>query len=177
MRMGLTKRAGWIVLAPVVVAGVLLAGSSAAAQPPGRGGWGPGMGPGRGMMGPRGALGLGFALGRLDLTDAQRQQIRTIVQGHRQEFQALAERRRAAQQALQAAMTAEPLDEAAIRSASATLAEVQADAAVLRAKIRREVFAVLTPEQQAKAKALREEARTRFEQRRQRRMNRPGAGL
>jgi Spy/CpxP family protein refolding chaperone len=43
--------------------------------------------------------------------------------------------------------------------------------------VHREVFAVLTPEQQAKAKALREEAQKRAEQRRQRRMNRPGAGL
>lgn len=177
MRAGSMRRLGGFVLVPAVIVGVLLAGSSAAAQPAGRGGWGPGMGPGRGMMGPGGPLGLGIALGRLDVTDAQRQQIRTIIQSHRQEFQALAERRRTAQQALQAAVTADPLDEAAIRSASAALAEVQADAAVLRAKVHREVFAVLTPEQQAKAKALREEARQRAEQRRQRRMNRPGAVL
>lgn len=177
MRTGSMKRLGGIVLMPAVIVGVLLAGSSTAAQPPGRGGWGLGPGPGRGMMGPGGPFGLGFALGRLDVTDAQRQQIRTIVQSHRQEFQALAERRRTAQHALQAAITADPLDEAAIRSASAALAEVQADDAVLRAKVHREVFAVLTPEQQAKAKALREEAQKRAEQRRQRRMNRPGADL
>lgn len=177
MRAGLIERVGWMALVPAVVTAVLLAAPGAAAQPPGRGRWGPGVGVGRGPMGPGGGFGLGFALGRLDVTSEQRQQIRTIMQSHRQEFQALAERRRAAQQALQAAMTADPLDEAAIRSASAALAEVQADAAVLRAKVHREVFAVLTPEQQAKAKALREEARTRFEQRRQQRMNRPGAEL
>jgi len=175
MRAGLVKRVGWMTLVPVVVTAVLLAAPGAAAQPPGPGRWGPRVGAGRGPLGP--GFGLGFALGRLGITAEQRQQIRTIVQSHRQEFQALAERRRTAQQALQAAMTADQLDEAAIRSASAALAEVQADAAVLRAKVQREVFAVLTPEQQAKAKALREEARTRLEQRRQRRLNRPGAVL
>lgn len=175
MRAGLIKRVGWMALVPAVVTAVLLAAPGAAAQPPGRGRWGPGMGGWRGPMGP--GFGLGLALGRLGVTPEQRQQIRTIVQSHQQEFQALAERRRTAQQALQAAMTADPLDEAAIRSASAALAEVQADAAVLRAKVQREVFAVLTPEQQAKARALREEARTRLQQRQQRRLNRPGAVL
>ena len=84
-----------------VVAVVLAATMvSAAAQGPGPGG--PGFrrgGPGR----PGGfADGGGFGVNLPSLTDAQRQQIRSVVQSHREETRALFARERAARQALQA---------------------------------------------------------------------------
>ncbi len=140
---------------------VASAGVTLAAQGPGSvGGRGRGAGaPGRELM---------AGLRNLDLTSAQRDQMRSITQNHRTEFQSLAERMRTARQGLAAATTSQNLDEAAIRSAAAQLAEVQADAAVLRARVRQELWNALTPEQQQKATALRTEREQRQQQRRER---------
>ncbi len=123
----------------------------------------------RGPMGPMGFLGPMGRLGRqLGITDAQRDQIKAIVQSHRGELKALGDRARQAHQALEAAATADTLDDNAIRQASSGVAAVQADMAVSRAHIRAEIWQILTPDQQAKAKQL----RTQFEQRMQQRMQR-----
>jgi Spy/CpxP family protein refolding chaperone len=130
---------------------------------------GPGLGPGPGRMGWRGMAGrMDVGLGRLDLTEAQREQVRTIVQRHREDFQGVAERMRVARKALDDAINAEQVNEGAIRNASATLADIQADGAVLRAKVRQEVWGLLTPEQRQKATALRAERERRAEVRKER---------
>lgn len=91
----------------------------------------------------------------LDLTDAQQQQIKSVLDSHKTEFQQIAQRSRAARQQVQAAVNASDVNEQAIRSAVNAQAQVQADGAVLRARVRQEVFATLTPEQRAKAEQLR----------------------
>ena len=72
---------------PAAVAAVVLAGGGAVyAQGPGAGGprgRGPGMGPG----GPP----AGLALRALDLTDAQREQVRQLTRQHREQTRALFE--------------------------------------------------------------------------------------
>ncbi len=110
------------------------------------------------------------------MTDAQREQVKGIFESHKDEFQAIGERMKTARQAQMAAIETSPLDEATIRAKSADLAAVEADAAVLRAKVHAAVFQVLTPEQQEKAKALkaereqrRAEMREQFQERRQQR--------
>jgi len=125
--------------------------------------------------GRRGFMG-GFAgLRQLDLTDDQRQQIRAAMQSHRDEFRAIADRMRTAREAQEAAIEQMPLNEPQIRAASTELATAEADAAVLRARVHEQVFSLLTPDQQAKAKTLaaerkqfraqrREEWRQRMEQ-------------
>jgi ElaB/YqjD/DUF883 family membrane-anchored ribosome-binding protein len=55
-----------------------------------------------------------------------------------------------------------------VRQRSADVAAVEADMAVLRAQIHRDVFAVLTPDQQQRARELRAEAAQRFDERRER---------
>lgn len=126
--------------------------------------------------GPRGGFGRGghdfglmreIGIGRLDLTDAQRQQVRTILQGQRDTQGQIRQRMRAAHKALNDAVSAPAFDEAAVRARSAELAAVQADAAVVRARIRSEVWAILTPEQQQKATELRAKMAERFQQRQQ----------
>jgi protein CpxP len=150
-------------LAAAVSAGVLHAGQ------------GPGPGFGRGMRGGPGGPGPGGlggdilrGLGRLDLTDAQREQVRTILQQHRAEFEALRERGQPAREALGQAIQAEPVDEALIRERHAAVAAVEADGAVLAANVRAEVFQILTPEQQQKARDLRAEMQKRMQERRNR---------
>jgi periplasmic protein CpxP/Spy len=151
-------------------------GSIALAQPEGGGGRRFGHGFGHGRGGPGGPGGSGFPLRQLDLTDAQREQVKAIFDSHKDEFQAIGERLKTARQAQVAAIETQPIDETAIRAKTTELSAVEADAAVLRAKVHAAVFQVLTPEQQEKAKALkaehekrRAEMRERFQERRQQR--------
>jgi periplasmic protein CpxP/Spy len=149
---------------------------------PGRGGMmgGPGMmrggGPGGpGMMGgPGGMLGMfGRGMRELNLTDAQREQIRTIAGSHKADFDAIGERMRTAREALHDATTAGTADEATIRAKAAAVAAVDADVAVLQWKLHTEVSAILTPEQLQKAKELRETMKERMKNGPGRMMHRP----
>jgi periplasmic protein CpxP/Spy len=158
-----TRMAGAIALAALLTGGIVT-GVAVHAQDVSRarGGQffgGPG-GPDRGMH-----LLREMGLRSLDLTDAQEEQVRTVVQSHRAEFAQIRERLRAAHKGLNDAVTAATLDEAAIRARSADVAAVQADSAVLRAKVRGEVWSLLTPEQQQKATELRAKMAERFQQR------------
>ena len=116
----------------------------------------------------RGMAPMIFGLRQLDLTEEQRQQVRDVMQRHRDEFKALGTQVRAAREALRSATEGEVLDQGAVRAATGQIAEAQAQGVILRAKVRQEVLALLTPEQQEKAKALRAEAEQRMELRRQR---------
>jgi len=138
-----------------------------------------GFGHGRHGMGPMG-FGPMRGLSQLGLTDDQRQQIRTAMQSHRDEFRALMERGRQAREAQRAAIEAVPMNEQAVRAAAAQVAAVEADAAVMRARVHEQVFSVLTPDQQAKAQSLKTEReqrraqmRAERDQRRQQRQQAP----
>ena len=156
-----TKRAVLAAVAAGAIAIGVTAGERASAQntnqgsPPFRSG-GPGRFGGPGMPGgPGGPLGMLRMLGpQLNLTDAQKEQIKTIAESHREEWKALGDRERLAHEALTAAIMADTMDEALIRSKSAELGVVQADVAVASARARAEVWQILTPEQQAQAKKL-----------------------
>jgi Spy/CpxP family protein refolding chaperone len=103
---------------------------------------------------------------RLNLTEAQRNEIRGLREAQRTEAQALREKMRAARQQLQQAMRADAPDEAAIRSAAEALGALQADQAVQQSRARSQFMKVLTPEQQAQMK----QARARTAERAQRAM-------
>ena len=125
-------------------AAVAVAQSQQHGQPgiggPGRGGM---RGGPRGFGGPMGDLGLRG----VDLTDTQREQLRTIMESHKQEFETVRTKLREAHQGLATATNAQTLDEAAIRARSTALATALADEAILRAKVRVEVNGILTAEQ------------------------------
>ena len=110
-------------------------------------------GPGRGRGGPGGPL-AGLPLRELNLTDAQREQVKQIVDSRQQEARAIGERAMAAREALHAATTSPSFDEGLIRAKAAEVAAIEADMAVSRARIFADVFQILTPEQQAKVKEL-----------------------
>ena len=152
----------------VVTAGIVAVMAGGAVALFAQGGPGRGAGPfGPGGPGGRG-FAAGFALGQLDLSDAQKQQIQTITQRHREQARPTMERLQQAMAAQRAAITAVPVNEAAVRQASATLAAVQADMAVDEARLHADIFGVLTVEQQTKAKQLEAQAQTRAQERRQR---------
>ena len=102
----------------------------------------------------------------LSLTDAQRDQIRTLREAQRKDAQTLRDKMRAARKQLRQAMRADVPDEAAVRSAAGALAALQADQAVHQARARSQFMKVLTPEQQARMK----QARARAAERAQRAM-------
>lgn len=151
-------RFGWLtgVAVAVVMLGTLAVGVSQAQQRAARGRaqWQ------RGAVMPRAPLAaLGFNLRQLGLTDQQRQQVRTIVTSHAADFRAIADRAVPARRALTDAIATG--DEGAIRQRSQDLGAVQTDRALLAARVRAEVFKLLTPEQQQKAQLLRQQAQER----------------
>jgi Spy/CpxP family protein refolding chaperone len=157
-----------------LIAGVTIIGLAAQQGPPpdrpgglvGPGGQGPGDlmalgGFGRGLRAATFNMML-RGLRALDLTEAQRDQVKNALQSHKDEFKTIAREMIAARGALGDAATADTIDEDAIRAASGRVAEVELSAALLRARVHAEVFALLTPEQQQKAKAMREKAKGRI---------------
>ena len=147
-----------------VVVAALMAGGGAALYAQGRGG------PGNAAPFAHGRRGFaaGFALGQLDLSDAQKQQVHDIAQRHRQAMQPVMQRLRQAMMAERSAVEAMPVNEAAVRAAAQDIATAQGDLAVDRARMHSEVFSILTVEQQTKAKQLEAQAQTRAAERRQR---------
>ena len=131
---------------------------------------------GRGMRrhGPM-RMGLGgLPLRGLDLTDAQREQVRGIYSARQADFKAVGERLKAAHNARHQAVTRVPVDENEIRARVSEASAVEADFAILRARIHEQVYQVLTPEQQAKAKSLDAERQKRRAERTERSKQRQG---
>ena len=161
--------AGAALLAIGVAAGAFVHAQDQNTSQPSRpfmGRGGPG-GPGR-SGGPGGPMGMLPMLGRaINLTDAQKDQIKAIADSHKDEWKALADRERTARTALNAAVTADTIDEATIRQASAEVAAVEADAAVARAHAHAEVFQILTADQKAQLKTMQAEMKKRMQNRQQ----------
>ena len=94
-------------------------------------------------------------LGReIGVTGAQRDQVKAIADAHTDEWKALADRGRAAHIALDDAITADAINEAAIRQKSAEASAVDADIAVARAHAHAEVMQILTADQKAQLKSM-----------------------
>ena len=138
--------------AAALVASVMVGGVVVSAQRPG-------VGPGRG------GLQAGLALRALDLTEAQREQVRQLAQQHREQTRPLLERVRTAEQARRQAVEAIPFSESQIRAASEALAEIETDLAVQGARLQADIYALLTPEQQGTLQKMRAERDARLKQR------------
>ena len=164
-----------MVIAAALVAA--LAGGHAVADAQGPRG-GPGMrdaqGPGpqggpRGMRGgPAGDLGLRG----VELTEAQREQVRSIMESHKAEFADLGRKLGAAHRAFAEAARSGAVDEAAIRTQSSAVAGAMADEAILRARVRAQVHALLTAEQQQQLADREAEMQKRLQERQQREQRR-----
>jgi Spy/CpxP family protein refolding chaperone len=124
----------------------------------------------------QGAQELRLAIHKLDLTEAQRAQVQEILQRHREGTRAAVQKTMAARRTVGDAATATPVDEAAIRAAAQAFGESEAELALLRARVRAEVWDVLTPDQRAKAEQMRTEYRERVQRRAQGRAARPARG-
>jgi periplasmic protein CpxP/Spy len=94
-----------------------------------------------------------FFADKLDLTDQQRAELKSIMQKERPAVRPLMQQSHAIEQQLhQYAEGA--YDEAKVRTLANQKAQIEAELTVQRTRIHNELFQVLTPDQQAKAKEL-----------------------
>lgn len=112
----------------------------------------------------------------LDVTEAQRTQLRTIADEHRNATAPLRERMRAAQQTLANARPGDPDYEAKTAEARRTLQETREQARDEMGKFRTRADAVFTPEQRTQVEARRTERRERMGERRGQRGGMEGRG-
>ena len=138
--------------AAALVASVVVGGVVVSAQRPG-------FGPGSRQRQ------VGLALRGLELTDAQREQVRQLTVQHREQTRTLLERLQTAQEARRKAVEAIPFSEPQIRTAAQALAEVETELAVQQARLQADVYALLTPEQQSRLQTMRAERDARMKQR------------
>ena len=90
----------------------------------------------------------------LDLSDAQQEQVRGLFDAERDSHSGARQEKQEARKALTVLMHAQPFDEVAFRSLAKQQADKRIEMMVDRAKIKQQVFAILTPEQQEKADEL-----------------------
>lgn len=147
-----------------LLAGVLASGVVYAQGPDGPGGR-------RGPGGP-GGFGPGLPMRGLNLTDAQKEQMKALSEQNRQNGRTAMERLRTAMLAQRKAVETIPVNEALIRSTTQELADAQTEVALQRARMHADAFALLTPEQQAQAAKLQAERGARAQQRQQRQQQR-----
>ncbi len=91
-----------------------------------------------------------FMARRLDLSNTQQAEIKDVLRSHESDILAQIQSQRTARTALHAAIAAQPLDEGNIRAKAAALGQVEADGAVLRARMRQEIWPILNNAQQQK---------------------------
>ena len=96
---------------------------------------------------------------RLDLTDAQRTQLRGMADEHRAAIEPLRDRMRTAQRTLDAVQPGDPDYDAKTADARKTLQETRAQMRGEMEKFRTRTDAVLTPEQRTQVEARRHERR------------------
>lgn len=175
----MSRQAKWKVAAcAALLAGLGTAQAQQAASPPGMPG---GMGQGMGRMGGLEMLGetggaqamLGRMGEQLGLSDAQKQQIRGILESARPEMQSVREQMRANRQRLEATKPDDPAYAAVVAEVSRAAGELASRTVSNGAQVRKQVWAVLTPEQRTKADALRAERQARMQERREQRAKRP----
>ena len=89
----------------------------------------------------------------LNLTDSQQTQIKTIMQAEKAKIQPLRQQLRRNQRAENAAISS-TFDETEARAFAGKQAQIMSDVVVERQRMKSEIYAVLTPDQRAKAQQL-----------------------
>ena len=108
---------------------------------------------------------------KLNLTDAQKEQMKQIAARHRESTKALRQQMRQARGGDEGFLNGGTFNESAVRSAAQARANAQVELEVARARMMSEMYAVLTPEQKAQLATERQQ----WEQKRQERRARRGA--
>jgi protein CpxP len=105
---------------------------------------------------------LGYYADALDLTDAQQAQIKDIWAKEKPALQPLFQQMAQGHQQLRQLEESGTFDEAKVRALASQHAQVMTEMIVQKARIKSEMFQVLTPEQKAKAAKLMDRHERRF---------------
>lgn len=168
-----------------IVSGLALAGTMALSgivgfaqqgtTPQGQGGkdhvgrHGGGRGDHKGGRGMRGGFGGGHFAEKLNLTDAQKEQMKQISARYRESAQALRQQRGGERRGGFDAFSGGTFNEAEVRAAAQARANARVEMEVQRARMMSEMYAVLTAEQKAQLAAERQQREQRRQERRTRR--------
>ncbi len=119
--------------------------------------------------------GFGHFAEKLNLTDAQKTQFKQIRDTSKTTVQPLVANLKSIHQQLEAATANGKFDEAQVQNLAAQQANIMAQLTVEKERVKSQMYAVLTPEQQAQAKALKEQMKEKFKERFQNRGDKGGA--
>jgi Spy/CpxP family protein refolding chaperone len=151
----MTKRSILSTTTAASLAGVLLLAGPALASPWGPCGGGEGHHGGPPVSSPLGREhGAGRLIWQLDLTKAQREQVRAVLDEGREKSYLYRTSLREGRATLRNAMRADDSDMAEVRKLAEAQGRALADLIVLRAETRDRIRAVLTPEQRTRLEAL-----------------------
>ena len=126
--------------------------------------------------GKMGRFGMMRGLAHLDLTEAQKADVKRIMESRKATFETLRERIRADREALEAVAEAQSPNTSAV---GAAYLKVQADREAMRAEHKatmEQIRSLLTPDQQQKLDTMKQERKERFGSRGERRGRREGFG-
>ena len=111
----------------------------------------------------------GFMFEQLNLTDAQKEQMKQIAARYRENAKTLHQQLRGSHRDSFDAMSDGAFNESAVRAAAQARAQVQVEMEVARARMMSEMYAVLTPEQKAQLNQLKQQREQKRQERRARR--------
>ena len=111
-----------------------------------------------GRGGPPGGIDMRILM-QLDLTDAQQEQIKALLDQQRTESQPYQEQLWQAREAMQAAVEADTFDEAAVRGLAVAEGQATTELSVIRARTGAAIYKLLTTEQRAQLTELRQRRR------------------
>jgi periplasmic protein CpxP/Spy len=116
-------------------------------------------------MGHRGGIShmLGFYADYLDLTDAQRAQMKDIIAKEKPTIQSLMQQLRQGHQQMSQLEQAATFDEAKVRAAASQQTQAMTELMVQKARIKSELIALLTPEQKDKMAKFEAKRQARFQ--------------
>ncbi|MGZ8449674.1 MAG: Spy/CpxP family protein refolding chaperone [Candidatus Deferrimicrobiaceae bacterium] len=112
-------------------------------------------GPPGGRMGKGSGRHFARLAGALDLTDAQKEQVKAILETEKEKVAPLRQTLGETREKIRRAAEATPFDEAAVRSLAASQNETRTEMIVSRARVQSKIFALLSPEQRERAKKFR----------------------
>ncbi|MDQ3635587.1 MAG: Spy/CpxP family protein refolding chaperone [Acidobacteriota bacterium] len=118
----------------------------------------------RGRRGMRGH-GIGHMFRMLDLTDAQKEQMKTIRQTSRENTKSLREQMKSNRQQLQQLTENGTFDEGAVTAIAGQQGQLHAQMTVAKLRVRSQMYNVLTADQKAKLATIKAEFKKKMEER------------
>jgi Spy/CpxP family protein refolding chaperone len=109
--------------------------------------------------------GFGRLAEKLNLTDAQKEQVKQITEASRAKIKPLMESARANHQKIETLTANGQFDEAQVQAVAQEQAQISAQLIVEKARVKSQIFQILTDEQKAQAMQMQEQMKNRMQER------------